>query len=248
MKWKIMGISVFVILLICCLYVFVSPQKSQAALTKTETTQALEWTLLTATGDSAGIMETGAITVSDSYATSLHIDVALVGVAAHEGTEIIIYGASEAAVDDSWTVITRFTMLSGVTAFKSDITGANTAGSVPVTDPATGNLDHDGKHVFIYDTGTIANSCIGYQIDNSGDAGDTITLLNTPLTTDNACDVYTANGNVQDGSAEAVENRLISIPSSLSQVNVVINNWYDTDGTSNSVVARVRVTKMTVIQ
>lgn len=224
------------------------PIAAPAALTKTQNTQAMEWTLLTATGDSAGIMETGTIDVSDSYQTSLHIDVALVGVAAHEGTEIIIYGGSEAAVDDSWSVLTRLVVLSGVTAFKSDVIGANTAGSVPVTDPATGNLDHDGKHVFIYDTGTIANSCIGYQIDNSGDAGDTITLLNTPLTTDNACDVYTANGNVQDGGAEAVEMRTIFIPASLSQINVVINNWYDPDGTSNSVVARVRLTKTTVIQ
>lgn len=223
-------------------------QVSHAALTKTETTESLGWTLLTDTGDASGIKETGSIDVSDSYGSTLHIDVCAASAAAHEGTEVIVQIASEAGEDGSWSTLHRYIALSGVTSVKADCNAVNSTTTVYVTNPAAANLDHDGKLVFIYDTATIANSQIMYQVDNSGDAGDSITVLDNPdHATDTDCDVLSADGDVAAGNAEAVSCMPVNVPLSASQARVIINNWYDTDGTAMDVCARVRVTKTTAL-
>ena len=215
-----------------------------AAPTKTETTEALGWTLLTDTGDTSGIKETGSIDVSASYATTLHIDVCGASAAAHEGTEVIVQIASEAAEDGSWSTLTRYIALGGITIIKADITGANTGTSVPTTNPETAGLDHDGKEIIIYDVATIANSQIMYQVDNSGDAGDTVTTLDAPdHATDSDCDMLGVD--TFGGTYTAVSAVAVNVPLSASQARVIINNFYDNDGTAADVIARVRVTVMT---
>ena len=220
---------------------------SQAALTKTENTQAMEWTKLTATGDASGIQETGSIDVSAAYAATLHIDCCLASATAHEGTEIIVQIASEAGVDDAWTELTRF-VSTAATAVKSDVGADEAIGQtvLSVTNPATGVLDHDGKFIFLYpvDDANLANCEIAYQIDNSGDAGDTITVLDGithALTVDT--DVYTVDGT----SGSAVNTWAVSIPMSASQCRVIFNNNYDDDGTASTVIIRVRATKVTAL-
>jgi len=221
------------------------PCISQAALTKTENTQAMEWTKITATGDSAGIKSTGSINVSACYAATLHIDVCLASTTAHEGTEIIIMTASESGVDDSWSEYARL-LSTPNTAVKSDVKANEAIGQtvLDVTDPATGKLDHDGKLVFLYpvDDANVANCEIVYQIDNSGDAGDTITGIagiEHALTVDT--DVYTVDAT----GTSAVDTWAMDIPITASQVQVIFNNFYDDDGTASTVIARVRVTKVT---
>lgn len=219
---------------------------ARAALTKTETTEALGWTLLTDTGDSAGIKETGSINVSSSYDTTLHIDVCAASAAAHEGTLVKVQISSEAGEDGSWTDLTSYVCLVG-TFLKSDCNDTNSDETIYVTNPATGGLDHDGKSIIIYDTGTIANSQILYQIDNSGDAGDTITVLDIPdHATDTDCDVLTVD--IFGDAYSAVSSVPVHIPLSASQARVIINNFYDNDGTAADVIARVRVTMTTAIQ
>jgi hypothetical protein len=241
-KWLMRIKTAF--LLSICLILIVMPHAAQAALTKTENTQALEWVELTATGDSAGIKETGSIDVSGAYAAVLHIDCCLSSTTAHEGTEIIVQTASEAGVDDAWTTLTKFIGPIG-TAVKSDFGGNEAADQtvLDVTNPATGNLDHDGKFVFIEHTSTVASCEIAYQIDNSGDAGDTITVLDgiTHAQTSAASDVYTIDGSHES----AVGTYAVSIPTTASQARVIFNNWWDDDGTASSVHVRVRVTKTT---
>lgn len=234
---------------ICVLVVCVNPyiQVAHAATTpvKTETTEALAWTELTNTGDSAGIKETGSIDVSDSYRSTLHIYVCLSEAQAHDGTEILVFTGSEAGVDGSWSLLTRFVCLSGKTAIKSDFANQEAVGQtvLGVTNPATGNLDHDGKRIFLEDTATPSQSEIAYQIDNSGDAGDTITIIGGGLDhqKETTSDVWTVDGAGQDNSAVYSTN--VAVPDSASQVNVIINNWYDETG--SDVYGMVRVTKFT---
>jgi hypothetical protein len=225
------------------------PHTVFAALTKTENTQALEWVELAAAGDATGIKETGSIDVSGSYDTTLHIDCCLSSTTAHEGTLIIVQIASEAGVDDAWTDLVRYVACVG-TAFKSDFANQEAAAQtvLGVTNPATGNLDHDGKAIFLEDTVTVAQCEIAYQIDNSGDAGDTITVLDgITHQKETTSDVYTQDGDMFDGNNSAVNMKAVSIPASASQARVIFNNWYDTDGTASTVHVRVRVTKTTAL-
>lgn len=138
---------------------------NNAGITKTEDTQLLEWTAIAA----QGFQDAGTLDVSAVLAATLHIDCALTSAVAHTGTEIIVQGRKEASLDE-WTDLARYIGPTG-TATKSDCPGVTAAGQVivAVTNPATGNLDHIGKFIFIEDTVTIAQCQIGYIIAQSGD-------------------------------------------------------------------------------
>ena len=244
-----MRFTLITLAVICLVIICVTPFKAKAAFTKTETTEALAWTLVDSDDDSDDVLETGSIDVSDSYATTLHIDVCLASTTAHEGTEVIVQISSEAGVDGSWTTLCSF-LSNAATAVKSDFAGDEAADQteLSITNPATGHLyEHDGKLIFIYHTGTIANSEIAYQIDSTDDDGDTITILDglDHAQTAAASDVYTVDGERQDGNYSAVNTWAVNVPLSASQARVIFNNTYDDDGTSSDVVVRCRVTKVT---
>jgi hypothetical protein len=228
------------IILFCALFLCGSLRIAEAALVKTETTQALEWTPIAA----QGVLETGTINVSGGYDTTLHIDCALTSTTAHTGTEIIVQIASEASVNDAWTDLARFIGPVG-TAIKVDLGGdaIATATTLIVTNPTTNNLDLLGKFVYLKETSTIASSEIVYQTGCSLDAGDTITILNglTHAQTAANSDFYT----IDTATDEAVKSYAVTIPASASQARVIFNNNYDT--TASTVDVRVRVTAMTGI-
>lgn len=134
-------------------------------LAKTENTQAMEWSLVTP----PEVLETGAIDVSGGYENTLHIDIALTDVTAcTAGVEIIVQVRKEAGLDE-WTDLVRFIGPIG-TAFKADFAAEEAAGQtiLSVTDPATGNLDHVGKFIFLEDTATIAQCEIAFLVSQSG--------------------------------------------------------------------------------
>lgn len=215
-----------------------------AVLAKTQNTEVMAWTKLTDTADTAGIKVSSEFDCSASYSANLHIYACLAETTAHDGCEVIVQVASIATTNDAWTEYRRFIMASG-TAFKSDF-GANEAAGqteLSITNPATGNADHDGKFVFIYpaDDPNIANCEIAYQVDNSGDAGDTITVLEgitNAQTVDT--DLLTC-----DGTASAVSMVVVGLPMSASRARVIFNNSLDTSG--SNVIVRVRGTKVTGI-
>jgi hypothetical protein len=240
MRWTLVSLVIVTLAIVCV----TDWQPVQAAFTKTETTQSLEWVELAAAEGATGMKETGSIDVSGSYATTLHIDCCLSSTTAHEGTEVVVQIASEAGVDDAWTTLTRFVSTAG-TASKADFAGNEAAGQtvLDVTDPDTANLNHQGKFIFIEHTSTVASCEIAYQIDDSADAGDTITVLD-PIThaqTSAASDIYTIDGSHES----AVNTWAVSVPLSASQARVIFNNWYDDDATASTVHVRVRVTMTT---
>lgn len=140
-------------------------EMTTTAETKTETTQSLEWTDIV----QGGVTETGTIDVSDSRATTLHIDCCLSSTTAHTGTEIIVQIASEAGVDDAWVDLVKFVGPTG-TAISAVLPSNEAAAQteISITDPVTNNFDNDGKFKFMKN-GTIANSEIVFQTANSGD-------------------------------------------------------------------------------
>lgn len=143
----------------------VTKMTSVSTPTKTENTQALEWTTVTP----PAMLETGAIDVSDCQAASLHIDVCLSSTTASTGLEVIVQTRSEAALDE-WTTLTRYIGPIG-TGQKADFGDTEAQGqtTLTVTNPATADLDHVGKFIFLEDTGTVANCEIAWLVSQSGD-------------------------------------------------------------------------------
>lgn len=133
-------------------------------ITKTES-QILEWTAVAA----QAIQDSGDIDVSGADQAVIYIDCAISSTTAHTGTEIICQVGQEAGKEE-WSTFSSFIGPTG-TATKSDCSGETAAGQtvVGVTNPATGNLNHLGKFIFIEDTDTIAQCEIGYLVAQSGD-------------------------------------------------------------------------------
>jgi len=135
--------------------------------TKTQDTELLAWT---AVALNAVILETTEFDLTNVYEAMLHIDVALAGTTAHLGTEIIVEVRKEATVDE-WTVWQRLSVLSGKTAFSTDVadTAAAAQKVIAIVNPTAGNLNHINKRLFIEDA-TAANCEIVWQTEVGADA------------------------------------------------------------------------------
>ena len=206
------------------------------ALTKTANTQVDEWAEISQNT----VREGAEVDVSGIYAGALHIDVAISNTTAHTGTEIIVLWSSNTTGDEPWTPLVRFIGPTG-TAISVALANQEVAGQTDlgVTDPVTNNMDNNGKFKFI-EAVTVANSEIVFQTANSGDAGDTITIMdgltNQQETTSNIFDI-------DDATAEAVGQYSIHIPIEANRVKVIYNNTYDPDGAT--VHTHCRITKVT---
>ena len=140
--------------------------------TKTETTEALAWTVIPGNvTDGTDITETGTIDVSDSRSTTIHIDCCISEAGAHTGTEIIVQVASEAGVDDAWTDLARFVGPVGTAATGGVIHTESASGQkiISLTNPVASGFDWNGKFIFIKNN-TPANSEIVYQTVFGADA------------------------------------------------------------------------------
>ena len=182
--------------------------------------------------------------ISGCYSVILYIDCCLSSATAHTGTEIIIEISSNTSGDEDWSILTRFIGPIG-TAHKVDLGAGEAAGQtvLSVTNPVTNNLDHNGKFIFIEHTGTVADCEIVYQTTNSGDAGDTITILDglTNAQTAAASDFY----DIDHATNSAVGIYAINIPFAANRVRVVYNNTYDDNG--STVHTKCRISKVTAI-
>lgn len=192
----------------------------------------------------AGFREGANFNVSDSYSATLHIDCALSSITAHTGTEIIVQiGTDTGDFDDNWSDLVRFIAVTG-TAVLLALAATEPVGEtvIAVTDPVLNNMDNDRKFKFIENT--VAADCeIVYQIANSGDAGDTITIQDG-LTHEQ--DITTSIiYDIDDVASEALSMHQIDIPASADRVRVFYNNDFDPDG--STVFTRCRITKVTGI-
>ena len=135
--------------------------------TKNQATQPLEWTAIAL---NAAIVESTEIDLTNLFEPMVHIDVAITGTTAHLGTDIIVEVRKEATVDE-WTVWARLPVLSGLTAFKTDLSDTAEAGQkvIPIANPTAGNLNHINKRLFILDA-TVANCEIVWETACGADA------------------------------------------------------------------------------
>jgi hypothetical protein len=174
------------------------------------------------------VREGATIDVSGCYEALLHILCCLSSTAAHTGTEIIVEVSSNTTGDEDWSVLTRLIGPVG-TAVKADFAGNEAAGQteLSITNPATANVDNDGKLKFIEHTATVADCEVVYQVSNTGDAGDTVTVL------DGLTNAQTTDSDLWDidsATASAVGSYVVALPFAVSRARVIYNNKYDPDG------------------
>ena len=135
--------------------------------TKTQNTTALEWTAVTP----PAVVKSAEIDLTGVFACSLHISVCQSSTTANTtGLEVIVQVRKKATVDE-WTTLPSMVVLAQAAATKSDVGTETAAGQtvLAVTNPATGNLNHLGKLIFLEDTVTIGQCEVAFLTAQSGD-------------------------------------------------------------------------------
>ena len=208
--------------------------------TKTQNTEALAWTSIPNVADGTGIKASAEINCSAVYSTTIMIDWCLAEAAAHDGTEIIVMVASEATVNDAWTVLTKlksFAVTPVATAIDATEEPAQT---VLTTVTNTTGMDWPGKFVFIEHT--TPGSCeIVYLVE----IPDSTSVTCLDATTKNHTAAASKLWGVDNATGSVVNTWAVSIPVSVSRVKVIFNNWADATGANGY--GRVRATQLTAL-
>ncbi len=156
----------------------------------------------------------------------LYIQAGLDTTTAHTGTKFIVQVSSATSGDEDWQDYTSFVALIGTAA--TDLIEDNplAAGSTTITLTAHA-LTVLGKWLLIED-GTLVNSELVFE---SAQSANSITILDG---TTNAHAVNTAIFNVA-----MVQN--VSITSSVNRLRVLVNNTYDSDGSTLNYKVRISI-------
>lgn len=196
------------------------------ALTKGSQTELDAWAVTANTAVRLGTE----LDVSSAYECTLYIKAALGEAVASTGQpEIIVQTTGEGTpATDDWTNETRMVGPIGTPVVPTlNATEPAAETSLATLNPATENIDNDGKFKFLRHT-TIANSEIVFQTANSGDGGDTITIL-AGLAHEQ--DTNTIVVDIDDARNEAVAQWRLNINCmSVSRIRIIYNADYDTDG------------------
>lgn len=198
------------------------------ALTKGEQTELDAWAV-TANGSIRLGVE---LDVSSAYYCDLDIKAVLAEAVASTGQpEIIIMKTGKVSpTKDDWSPLMRLIGPSGtpVTPLALDATEPAAETVIACTNPVTAGIDNDGKYKFIKNT-TLANSEVVFQTANSGDAGDTITILGG-LAHEQTAAASTIM-DIDDVSNEVVEQWSFTVDCmALKRIRIVYNADKDTDG------------------
>lgn len=189
----------------------------------------------------AGVRDGANVDLPDPYPAVLFIECALSSTTAHTGTKIVVQiGTDTGNANDNWTTLVEFVGVVG-TAISTVLAATEPIGEtvLAITNPVTNNQDNDKKFKFIENI-VAADSEIVYAVANSGDAGDTVTILNG---LSHEQDVSTSiMYDIDDANAEVISPHAISIPPSADRVRVIYNNNFDPDG--STVFTRARITKV----
>lgn len=196
------------------------------ALTKGSQTTLDEWAL---TANGAVRLGTE-LDVSSAYNCMLDIKAALGEAVASTGQpEIIVQVTGKATpAKEDWAVLARFVGPVGTPVLPT-LNATEPAGetSLATLNPVTENIDNDGKFKFLLHT-TVANSEVVFQTANSGDAGDTITILDGLA---NEQDTNTKVLDIDNARTEVVGQWPLPINClAVSRIRVIYNADYDTDG------------------
>jgi len=198
------------------------------ALTKGSQTTLDEWALTANTAVRLGTE----LDVSSAYQCMLNIKAALGEAVASSGQpEIIIQVTGEASpAKDDWINYFRFIGPQGtpVAPLAFDATEPAAETEIACTNPATAGVDYDGKFKFIKNV-TIADCEVVFQVSNTGDGGDTITILDGLANEQDIATSYIMD--IDDPVLEVVSQWAINIDClAINRIRIIYNANYDTDG------------------
>ena len=175
--------------------------------------------------------ESGILNCAGHYATELHIQAFLDTTTAHTGTRFKIQVSSNTAGDGDWQDLTEFVALIGTAA--TDLIEDNPLDAASVAIALTAHvLTALAKWLAIED-GTLVNSELIFEVAQDANS---ITILDG---TTNAHAVSTAIFNL------AMSHAPIVLPFGTNRARVVVDNTYDTDGSTLNY--KVRATKVTAV-
>lgn len=221
MRWTLVSLACAVLGIICIM----PAHKAMAALTMTTAIDEIDaWAAIT-----AGTMREGtADSISDSYQTILHIEVAHIESVAQEGVTVIV---EVSYADDNWMKLTEFTGTAETCATTQTAEDPTVAGDTTVTldDSATGDFDVVGRKWFIKD-GTIGNS---ESVRTLSDNANVVTLCQDTMRE------HAVDSDVYDRCDEWTVN----VPFGCAYVRVLVNN---TDSDSD-VASTTRISKVTAL-
>ena len=197
------------------------------ALTKGSQTTLDEWAVTANTAIRLGTE----LDVSAAYLCTLNIKAALGEAVASTGQpEIIVQVTGKATpAKDDWTNFMRLVGPVGTPVVLAlDATEPAEETVIACTNPVTALIGNDGKFKFIKNT-TPANSEVVFQTENSGDAGDTITILDGLANEQSAAASIIVD--INSPRVEVVAQWTLNIDcTSLKRIRLIYNADYDTDG------------------
>ena len=185
------------------------------------------------------VREGAAVDVSDAFASTLHVDLALGNTTAHTGTRMLVQISSAAADDEFWTTVYDSIWLVGTANTEIVLDNPLTASAVQV-------------HVADLTGFTVATggTLLAFMLDNTEANSELVRITSTSVETGND------HINILDGvkREHAVTTTVLSniaaqatfdLPLGTLRARVIVDNLYDADGAT--VYSRTRITKTTAV-
>jgi len=179
--------------------------------------------------------ESAEVDISGCYDSSLSIQAFLDTETAHTGTEFIIQVSSNTSGNEDWQDYQRWTELIGTANSEAITNNPLAAASTTITCASTTGY-------------TIAELPLAWRAIEDGTLANSEIILQTGLTTDTNITILdgTTNEHAQNTPMYSIAfTKEIWIPISYNRVRLVINNTYDSDGSTLNY--KVRINKVTAL-
>ena len=178
-----------------------------------------------------------------SYASTIHLDIALAAAVAHTGTRILVQTIGDAATGDheNWSTFMSFIACVGTGAIEATLDDplAALSTTIDVASLTGFTVATGGTLLALIEDGTLADSelvrIISTEVDGGAGSNDLITLLDATTTPHAAPSVL----------HNVVEQFVIPIPFGTTAARIVWDNTYDADG--DAIFVRTRVVKTTAL-
>ena len=185
------------------------------------------------------VREGAAVDLSESFASELHIDVALGNTTAHTGTRILVQVSSAAADDEFWTTIQDFIALVGTANTEVVLNNplAAAASQIEVADLTGFTVATGGTLLAFLLDNTVANSELVRIVSTSVEGGNDLINLLDPVKREHA-----VTTSVLSNIAATYK---VEIPMGALRARVLYDNLYDADGAA--IYCRTRVITTTAV-
>ena len=185
------------------------------------------------------VREGAAVDLSGSFASALHIDVALGNTTAHTGTRILVQASSAAADDEFWTTIHDFIVLVGTANTEVVLNNplAAAASAIEVAELTGFTVATGGTLLAFLLDNTVANSELVRIVSTSVEAGNDLINLLDPVKREHA-----VTTSVLSNKAATYQ---VDLPMGALRARVIYDNLYDADGAT--MYSRTRVITTTAV-